>query len=116
VSDTAVGFLILGIGVVGVLAIVFAVTLRGTRASGGRPTPPRGVHLPFPSSLPVTLSVGAALIGAGLAFRPDDLFVQPILGGLGLLVLVAGIVAWVAAAGREWREVEHGGHDEPAGH
>ena len=114
-NDTAVGFAILGVGIVLVLGIVFAVTLRAWRVPSERPKPPRGVHLPLPSSLPVTLSIGAAFIGAGLAFRPDDLPVQPILGGLGLLVLVAGIVGWVGAAGREWREVEHTGHDD-AGH
>lgn len=111
-NDTTIGFLILGIGILLVLGTVFAVTMR-RGSGGGRPTPPRGVHLPPPSMLPVTLSVGAALIGAGLAFRPDDFVVQPIPAILGLLVLVYGIVGWVGAAGREWRDTEHGAHDEP---
>jgi hypothetical protein len=118
VTDTAIGFGILGIGILLVLAIVFAVTVRGSGggASRPRPRPPRGVHLPPPSMLPVTLSIGAALIGAGLAFRPDGLPVQPIPAALGLLVLVYGIVGWVGAAGREWRDTEHEAHDEPPGH
>jgi hypothetical protein len=31
-------------------------------------------------------------------------------------VLVAGIVAWVMASNREWRETEHGSHDDGAAH
>jgi hypothetical protein len=115
VSETTIGFLILGIGIVAVLATVFAVTLR-VGPSAGRPTPPRGVHLPPPSWLPVALAVGAALLGAGLAFRPDGWIAQPILAALGFLTLVGGIVAWVRAAGREWREVEHDSDHSAGGH
>lgn len=125
-NDTATGFLILGLGILAVLALVFAVTLR----SGPRPYsaahPPKGVHLPAPSSLPVVMSVGAALLAGGLAFKPDQAWdvavlgaisgvIHPILGPLGLLVLLYGIWAWVRAAGREWRDQERGAHDA-AGH
>jgi len=34
----------------------------------------------------------------------------------GLVVLVASIFAWVRAAGREWREIERGAHDDAPGH
>jgi tetrahydromethanopterin S-methyltransferase subunit E len=114
VNDTTIGFLILGIGIVAVLATVFAVTLRLGRAQQ-RGTPPDGVHLPPPSWLPVVMAVGAALIGAGLAFRPDGWLAQPLLAVPGLVVLIGGIVGWIRAAGREWREVEHGS-DHSSGH
>jgi Na+-transporting methylmalonyl-CoA/oxaloacetate decarboxylase gamma subunit len=125
VNDTAIGFLILGLGIVLVLAVVFAVTLRGGGRAAGRATPPKGVHLPAPSALPVVMSVGAALLGAGLSFRPEEPWdvpvlgaisgiAHPILGPLGLVILVLGIWGWVRAANREWIDTEHGSHDTGA--
>jgi hypothetical protein len=125
VNDTTIGFLILGLGLVLVLALVFALTLRGGARGGPRPTPPPGVHLPPGSFLPVVMSIGAALIGAGLSFRPEEPWdvpllgaisgvVHPILGPLGLVVMVLGIWGWVRAANHEWSETEHGSHDGPA--
>lgn len=125
-NDTAIGFLILGLGILAVLALVFAVTLRGGQRPYSAAHPPKGVHLPPPSSLPVIMSVGAALLAAGLAFKPDEAWdvvvlgaisdvIHPIIGPLGLLVLLYGIWAWVRAAGREWRDQEQGAHDA-AGH
>ena len=125
-NDATIGFLILGLGIVLVLALVFAVTLRTGRASAERPVPPPGVHLPPPSFLPVVMSVGAALIGAGLIFKPGEPWslpvlgaisgvIHPIIGPLGLIVMVLGVWAWVRAASHEWRETEHGSHDS-AGH
>jgi hypothetical protein len=108
-SDTAFGFLILGIGMLLVLGIVFAISSRPGPAVA-RPTPPPGVHLPPPSFLPVILSVAAALIGAGLAFRGEDQLANPFLAIPGLLVLVLGSIWWVRAANREWHETEHGAH------
>jgi hypothetical protein len=116
-NDTTVGLLLLGFGIVLVLALVFAITMRSGRAPAARPKPPRGVHMPSPSPLPVTLSLGAALLGAGLAFRADDqLVANPFLAIPGLLVLLYAISSWVRAAGREWRETEHRPHDDAAGH
>jgi hypothetical protein len=116
-NDTAVGFLLLGLGILLVLAIVFAVTLRTGRGSASRPKPPRGVHMPSPSPLPAVVSLAAALVGAGLAFRADDqLIANPFLAVPGVLLLAYAIWAWVRAAGREWREVEHGQHDDASGH
>jgi hypothetical protein len=121
-NDTTTGFLILGLGIIAVLALVFAVTLRGGPRVYQKAVPPRGVHLPAPSMLPVILSLGAALLAAGLAFKPDAAWdlpvlgaisgvIHPILGPLGLLVLLFGIWSWVRAAGREWRDQEQGAHD-----
>ena len=108
-SDTAVGFLIIGIGMLVVLGIVFAISSRPGPATE-RPAPPPGVHLPPPSYLPVVLSVAAALIGSGLAFRGEDQLANPFLAIPGLLVLVLGSIWWVRDANREWRETEHGAH------
>ena len=96
-TDVAIGFLLLGVAMLVVLGIVFAISSRGG-APRETPHPPRGVHLPGPSFLPVIMSVGALLLGAGLA------------------VLVFGIVSWVAAANSEWRDTEHGSHDDGAAH
>jgi len=115
-SDTAIGFLLLGFGIVLVLAVVFAVTMRTGRQPSARPKPPRGVHMPAPSPLPVVVSVAAALLGAGLVFRADDQIANLYLAIPGLLVLIYAIWAWVRAAGREWRDVEHGPHDDAPGH
>ena len=72
--------------------------------------------MPGPSFLPVVLSVAAALMGAGLAFRGEDQLANPFLAIPGLLVLVIGSIAWVRAANHEWREVEHGSHDDGPAH
>ena len=103
-SDTAFGFIHLGVAMVVVLGIVFAITTR----SGPRPRPPSGVHLPLPSYLPVILSIGAAIMGLGLVFKPDDQFANLFLLIPGLLVFIGGCAAWVRAANHEWRDTEHG--------
>ena len=114
-TDATFGFLLLGIAMLVVLGIVFVVASRG--GSRGDPaTPPPGVHLPGPSFLPVVFSLGAALIGAGLAFRRGEELANPFLAIPGLIVFVLGALAWVRAAGHEWREVEHGSHDDGATH
>ena len=106
-SDTAIGFLIVGMGMILVLGLVYAVSSR-PRPAIARAVPPTGVHLPPPSSLPVVLSVAAALMGAGLVFRAEGQLANPFLAIPGLIVFVLGIWWWVGAANREWREVEHG--------
>ena len=77
-TDTAIGFLIVGIG----HARRARRRVRRLVAAAARPEraadPPRGVHLPPPSFLPVVLSVGAALIGAGLAFRSRGSAGEPV--------------------------------------
>jgi len=115
VNDSAFGYLLLAIGIAFVLGVVYAVTSH-LSAPSTRPKPPRGVHLPNPSALPVILAVGGALLGAGLAFRADNQLANPFLAIPGLLVFLYAIVAWVRAAGREWEEVERGPHDDGASH
>jgi hypothetical protein len=110
-SDTAIGFLIIGVGMLFVLGLVFGIASRGTRGAGERARPPVGVHLPAPSFLPVVMSLAAALIGAGLAFRGEESIANPFLAVPGIVVLVIGVIAWVRAAGHEWRDTEHGPHD-----
>ena len=115
-TDTALGFVLIGIAMLVVLGIVFVLASRGGRR-GEAPNPPAGVHLPGPSFLPVVFSVAAALLGAGLAFRGEEQIANPFMAIPGLLLLVAGVFAWVRAANREWHEVEHGSHhDDGAAH
>ena len=112
-TDTAVGFLIVGIAMLVVLGVVFAISSR-PRPDAAKPVPPDGVHLPPPSFLPVVVSLGAAIIGAGLVFRGADQLANPFLAIPGLIIFVLGVLWWVRAANREWREVEHGGHGSHA--
>ena len=114
-TDTAVGYILIGVAMLVVLGVVFAVSSRRGPA-GGRPRPPRGVHMPGPSYLPVVMSVGMLLLGAGLATRPEDQLANLWLAVPGIAVMVIGIVAWVRAANHEWRETEHGAHDDGAAH
>ena len=113
--DTAIGYVLLGIGILVVLGVVFAIASRG---GGAQPAgkPPRGVHMPGPSYLPVVISLSVALIGAGLVFRGDQQLANPFLAIPGLLLFVIVSVAWVRAANHEWREVEHGPHDDGSAH
>jgi len=114
-NDTVFGYGLLAIGIVFVLGTVYAITSH-VSVSAARPKPPRGVHLPNPSALPVILAGGGALLGAGLAFRADDQLANPFLAIPGLIVFLYAVVAWVRAAGREWNEAEHTRHDDAAGH
>lgn len=109
--DSAIGFVLLGIGILVVLGVVFAIASRGGVARAAT-KPPRGVHLPGPSFLPVVISVAVALMGAGLVFRADDQLANPFIAIPGVLVFVLGAIAWVRAANHEWRDVEHGSHDD----
>ena len=114
-TDSAVGYILIGVAMLVVLGLVFAISSRGGRA-GERPRPPRGVHLPPPSYLPVLMSVGMLLLGAGLAFRPLEMVANLWLAIPGLAVLIFGIIAWVRAANHEWRDTEHRPHDDGAAH
>ncbi len=114
-TDTAIGFILIGVAMLVVLGVVFAVSSRGGPA-GEHPKPPRGVHMPGPSFLPVVMSCGMLLLGAGLATRPEEQVANLWLASPGIAVLVIGIVAWVRAANHEWNETEHGSHDDGAAH
>jgi len=115
-NDTTVGYFLIGIAILFVLGLVFALSSRQGRLQQARPTPPPGVHLPSGSFLPVVLALGAALLGAGFAFRPEGAIANLFLAVPGLVVLVGSIFAWVRAAGREWRDVERAAHDDATGH
>ena len=114
-NDITFGYLLLALGIGFVLGVVYLITSH-LSVSATRPKPPRGVHLPNPSALPVILAVGGALLGAGLAFRAEGQLANPLLAIPGLLVFLWAVVAWVRAAGREWDEAERGPHDDAPGH
>lgn len=114
-TDTAIGFVLLGFAMVVVLGVVFVIASRGGPAPV-TPTPPPGVHMPSPSFLPVVVTVGATLLAAGFAFRAGWAVANPFLAVPGLLVFLAGAVAWVRAANHEWHDVEHGSHDDGPAH
>ena len=113
--ESTIGFLILGTGILLILAIVFAVTVR-TSAPRPRPTPPPGVHLPPPSFLPALMPLAGILIFAGLAFRPDDQLANFFIFVPGLILFVVSIIGWVRAANREWTDTEHGSQHDAPGH
>ena len=115
-NDTTFGFLILGLGLLFVLGLVFAITSRVAQGPRATVTPPPGVHLPPGSWLPTLMALGAAFIFAGLAFRPDDALANWVLLIPGALAFVGGVVSWVRAANREWRDTEHATHDDAPGH
>jgi hypothetical protein len=112
-SDILIGYLIVGVGIVFVLGLVFGISSRQPRQ---RPKPPRGVHMPNPSPLPFIFSLGAAFLGAALAFHPKGLVVNVFLAIPAVAIIVYGAVAWVRAAGREWQETESSPHDEVGEH
>ena len=114
-TDAAIGFALLAVALVVVLGVVFVIASR-VGPAGAAAKPPPGVHMPGPSYLPVVLSVGATLLAAGFAFRGEWGLANPFLAVPGLLVFVAGAVAWVRAANHEWRETEHGSHDDGPAH
>ena len=112
-TDQIVGYLILGVAVVALVAVVAAAA---RRREGGTLHPPSGIHVPPGSWLPTLWAGGAALLGAGLAFKPEDQLLAWWFFLPGLAVIVLAAVVSVRTAGREWEETEHGSHDEGAGH
>ena len=105
-TDAALGYLLVGVGILFVLGLVFAISTREARPARPAAQLPGGVHLPPPCYLPVVMALGAAALGAGLIF--SLWLVIP-----GLVIVAAGSLAWVVAAGREWRDVaRHDTHDE----
>lgn len=115
-TDTALGYLLLGVAIVFVLGLIFAVVSRSRPGGGSTLTPPRGVHLPNPSLLPAVLAVGGTLIGAGLAFHPKGQLANWFVAVPGALIFIGTAVAWVRAAGHEWDEAEGSLHDDPHRH
>jgi hypothetical protein len=116
VSDQLFGFVLVGVAIIVVLGIVFAVSSRLGGTSAAEKTPPRGVHMPAPSILPAVIALAAVLIGAGLAFHGDYYPANPWIIIPGLVLFIGAAVAWVRSAGHEWREVEQGSHDDGAAH
>lgn len=114
-NDTSLGLALVGLGIVAVLVLVFVLSSRtGPRAAAAHP--PRGVHLPSPSLLPVLFSLATAAIGLGLVFAPDGWIANWFIFVPGVVLLVAGVWAWVRAAGHEWHDVERRPGDDTAGH
>ena len=114
-SDTAIGFALVGIGMLVVLGVVFVVFSRGGPAEP-RPIPPRGVHLPQPSFLPVVLSLGGRADRRRTGVPRRRPARQPVPGHPRPLVFVLGAIWWVRAANHEWHDTEHGSHGDDAPH
>ncbi len=110
-TDSVFGYLLVGVGIVFVLGLVFAISTREGRAARAAVHPPDGVHLPPPSYLPVVMALAAAVLGIGLIFSVWLLIP-------GLVILVAGTLGWFVAAGREWRDVARhdAARDDRGGH
>ena len=116
-NDTTFGFLLIGIVLVVVLGLVFVIASRGPAGEPDeRPHPPRGVHLPGPSFLPVVMSLGAATLGAGFVFRNEDQVANLFIVAPGLAILLAGVYFWIRAANTEWRDTERSSHDDGPAH
>ncbi len=111
--DQLIGYLLIGLGVVAAAAVV-AGAARG-RARGPLHPPP-GVHVPPGSWLPVAWAGAAGLLGAGFAFKPEDQVMNWWFALPGLILIVVAAVVSIRVASREWRETEHGSHDEGAAH
>ena len=111
--DQLIGYLLVGLGVLAGAAVV-AGAARGR--AGGPLHPPAGVHVPPGSWLPVLWAVAGCLLGAGLAFKPEDQFWNWWFGLPGLVLFVLSALLSIRVASREWRDTEHGSHDEGAAH
>jgi hypothetical protein len=112
-TDQLLGLILIGAGVVALAAIV-AGAARGKPR--GELHPPPGVHVPPGSWLPIIWAGAGALLGAGLAFKPEDQLLNWLFAIPALALIVVAAVLSVRVAGREWRETEHGSHDEGAAH
>ncbi len=115
-TDQAFGFILIGVAIVFVLGLVFAVSMRTARPVAEEVRVPPGVHLPAPSALPVLVALAGLLIGAGLAFRPEGAIANLWIAIPGLALFVYAVVRWVRDAGREWHDVELGPHDDARTH
>ncbi len=111
--DQLLGYALIGLALLA-LGAVIAGAARG-RARGPLHPPP-GVHVPPGSWLPMAWAAAGALLGAGLAFKPEDQVLNWWFALPGLVLVVVSSVLSVRTAGREWRETEHGSHDEGAAH
>jgi hypothetical protein len=112
-TDQLIGYLLIALAAVAVVAIV-AVAARAP--AGAAPHPPAGIHVPPGSWLPMLWALAGGLVGAGLAFKPEDQALNWVFAIPGFALIVVAAVLSVRAAAREWRDTEHGSHDEGAGH
>lgn len=79
-----------------------------------RPMPsgrkPEGIHLPGPSLWPFVAPIGLLFMVFSLALGIGSSLLTLALFAAGLLIGVVGVLGWLVDAGREYREVETGGH------
>jgi hypothetical protein len=112
-DDQLIGYLLIALAAAGAVAVVAAAARgRARRAIH----PPAGIHVPPGSWLPMLWATAGGLLGAGLAFKPEDQLLNWLFAIPGLVLIVVAATVSVRTAGREWRETEHGSHDEGAGH
>lgn len=114
-NDTSLGYALIGLGILAVLVLVFALSSRVGPGPAAK-HPPRGVHMPAPSLLPVLFAMSIAAIGVGLVFAPEGAVANWFIFVPGLALFVGCAWAWVRAAGHEWHDVEQRAHDDSPGH
>ncbi len=109
--------LLLALGLLAIVGLIVRMWLRNADSNRSRvpkPIPagrkPEDMHLPGPSLWPFVAPVGLLFILFSLALDPFASVINMAILGLGLTIAVVGLVGWYLEAGREYVQVEAGGH------
>lgn len=83
-----------GIATAVAAVILWARSRKATRAADGWPFGPDRFMVPAPAYAPLQIGIGAGIVALGVAFGP-------LLALIGLVLMVIGARAWLAAVMRE---------------